>query len=254
MASYSPSKCCFQGVKHEGSASGEIIKFGDIEVYVKSPEDSSTERGILLLSDVFGHRFINSQLIADQLAANGYFVVMPDLFAGDSVALEEAASIDFTKWMNGGYSDTKRPHLPPTIDPIVEACIVEMRTKYNIKNLGAIGYCFGSKYAIRFLKAAEIRVDVAFIAHPSFIDREELEAIAGPLAISAAEKDPIFPYAKRRESEEILEGLGTPYEITLYGGVEHGFAVRGVANDRRVQFAKEGSFHQVVRWFGEYLR
>jgi dienelactone hydrolase len=65
-------------------------------------------------------------------------------------------------------------------------------------------------------------VDVAYIAHPSFIDKAELEAVAGPLAISAAEKDEIFPYAKRRESEEILEGLGLPFEITLYGGVEHG--------------------------------
>jgi dienelactone hydrolase len=88
--------------------------------------------------------------------------------------------------------------------------------------LGAIGYCFGSKYAIRFLKRAETRVDAAFIAHPSFIDSDELEGIAGPLSIAAAERDEIFPYAKRRESEEILERVGIPYEITLHGGVEHG--------------------------------
>jgi dienelactone hydrolase len=88
--------------------------------------------------------------------------------------------------------------------------------------LGAIGYCFGSKYAIRFLKAAKTQVDAAFIAHPSFIDSDELGGIAGPLAIAAAEKDEIFPYAKRRESEEILERVGMPYEITLYSGVEHG--------------------------------
>jgi dienelactone hydrolase len=88
--------------------------------------------------------------------------------------------------------------------------------------LGAIGYCFGSKYAVRFLKAGEARVNAAFIAHPSFIDSDELGGIAGPLSIAAAEKDDIFPHAKRRESEEILERVGMPYEITLYGGVEHG--------------------------------
>ncbi|KAL3451447.1 dienelactone hydrolase [Aspergillus insuetus] len=222
MTSYSPGKCCFEGMKHEGSPSGDIFKIRDIEVYVKYPENRSTESGIILLSDVFGHRFNNSQLIADQLAANGHFVVMPDLFAGDAVAIDRADTIDFTTWINGGYSDTKQSHLPPSIDPIVEACIVEMRTRYGVKKLGAVGYCFGSKYAIRFLKPGAVRVDVAYIAHPSFIDKAELEAVAGPLAISAAEKDEIFPYAKRRESEEILERLGMPYEITLYGGVEHG--------------------------------
>jgi hypothetical protein len=48
MASNPPGKCCFQGVKHEGSSSGEIIKIGEIEVYVRLPDNSSTERGILL--------------------------------------------------------------------------------------------------------------------------------------------------------------------------------------------------------------
>ncbi|KAL2831266.1 hypothetical protein BJY01DRAFT_226720 [Aspergillus pseudoustus] len=132
--------------------------------------------------------------------------------------------LTFAKWMNGAYSDSQRPHFPPSIDPIVKEYINEMRTKYHVKKLGTIRYCLGSKYAARFLGAPEtrVRVDAAFIAHLSFIDNAELEAVAGPLAIAAAEKDEIFPYAKRRESEEILQRLGTPYEITLYGGVEHG--------------------------------
>jgi dienelactone hydrolase len=63
---------------------------------------------------------------------------------------------------------------------------------------------------------------VGFIAHPSFVETDELEAITGPLAISAAEKDQVFSSSQRHESEQILEKLGLPYEITLYGGVEHG--------------------------------
>jgi hypothetical protein len=48
MASNPPGKCCFKGVKHEGSSSGKIIKIGEIEAYVQYPDNSSTERGILL--------------------------------------------------------------------------------------------------------------------------------------------------------------------------------------------------------------
>ncbi|OJJ31785.1 hypothetical protein ASPWEDRAFT_88044, partial [Aspergillus wentii DTO 134E9] len=49
--------------------------------------DKSTKQAILLLPDVIGHQSIDSQLIADQPTANGYFVVMLDLFHGDPVKL-----------------------------------------------------------------------------------------------------------------------------------------------------------------------
>lgn len=65
-------------------------------------------------------------------------------------------------------------------------------------------------------------MDVGFLAHPSLVEKEELEAIKGPLAIAAAEKDHVFPAEKRHESEQILETLALPYAQTLYGGVGHG--------------------------------
>lgn len=58
-----------------------------VEAYFSYPPGGSTEFGMLLLPDVIGHAFINSQLVADQFAANGYFVVMPDQFHGDPVPL-----------------------------------------------------------------------------------------------------------------------------------------------------------------------
>jgi hypothetical protein len=55
--------CCYKGVKHEGEAKGELKMLGDIEVYYAYPENKSTEYGILLITDVIGHKFINAQLI-----------------------------------------------------------------------------------------------------------------------------------------------------------------------------------------------
>lgn len=64
------------------------------------------------------------------------------------------------------------------------------------------------------------------MAHPSFLEEDELAAITGPLSIAAAETDSIFPAEKRHKSEEILKNTGQPYQINLYSGVVHGFAVR----------------------------
>ena len=125
---------------------------------------------------MIGHKFINAQLIADQFAANGYFVMMPDLFHGDPIPLNRPADFDIMKWM--------KPHGPDSVDPIIATALEELRGKYGAKNVGAVGYCFGAKYVVRFLKKGKI--DAGYGAHPSFVQPDELKAIEGPLSISAA--------------------------------------------------------------------
>ena len=48
MASHPPGACCYKGVKHEGTPTGEFSQLGDFEIYTKYPEDKSTEYGILM--------------------------------------------------------------------------------------------------------------------------------------------------------------------------------------------------------------
>ena len=91
------------------------------------------------------------------------------------------------------------------------------------------------------------------MAHPSFVEEDELAAITGPFAISAAETDTIFPAEKRHKSEEILKAAGVPYQINLFSGVEHGFAVRGDPNVKISRFAREQAFLQAVTWFDNWL-
>jgi dienelactone hydrolase len=107
-----------------------------------------------------------------------------------------------------------------------------------------------TQYVLRHYKTG---IDVGFIAHPTNVSEEELAAITGPLSIAAAETDPLFPAEKRHASERILAERGLPYQVTLYSGVAHGFAVRGDLSKRIEVFSKEQAFLQAVTWFDEYL-
>jgi dienelactone hydrolase len=154
-----------------------------VNTYFAYPESKQTEVAILLLTDVIGYDFINAQLIADQFAANGYYVVMPDLFEGDPVKLNGPPGFDIMEWLQ--KSGPSGGHTYKQTDPIVEAVIKDMKTNQGVKKIGAVGYCFGAKYVARFMTGGK-GVDVGYMAHPSFVEAEEIKAMTGPLSIAAA--------------------------------------------------------------------
>lgn len=63
----------------------------------------------------------------------------------------------------------------------------------------------------------------------------------------------MFGHDKRHETEESLAESGQPYQVNLYGGVKHGFAVRGDLKIKKSKFAKEQSFLQAVTWLDEWI-
>jgi len=146
-----------------------------VSTYFSYPANKSTDKAILLLTDVIGHKFVNAQLIADQFAAHGYFVVVPDLFDSDTVPLNPQPGFNFMEWL--------KPHMPPNVEPIIDEVLAEMHGSLGCKKIGGVGYCFGGKYATRYLKKGKL--DVAYIAHPAMLDPEELKAIEGPLSLAA---------------------------------------------------------------------
>jgi dienelactone hydrolase len=97
---------------------------------------------------------------------------------GNVVPLNPPADFDVMKWVQN-----EMPH-PPQVDPKIEKVIKHMRGEMGVKKLGGVGYCFGGKYVCRWLKPGSI--DVAYTAHPSFVEADELKAIKGPLSIAAA--------------------------------------------------------------------
>jgi hypothetical protein len=48
-----------------------------------------------------------------------------------------------------------------------------------------------------------------------------------PLFLSCAETDHTFDTQSRRRAVDILQEIGTSYQVQLFSGVEHGFALRG---------------------------
>jgi dienelactone hydrolase len=170
---------------------------------------------------------------------------MPDLFSGSPAP----GDINVP-----GFNTTEflAKHAPAATDPIIAATIAYARTALRVTRLGAPGYCFGGRYAIR--EAAPGKgVDVAFVAHPSLLEAGEIAAAAGPVAIAAAEEDALFDVAARTAAEAGLKGTGEKYQVVVYSGTAHGFGVRIDVADEEQRWGKEQAFLQAVRWFDRFL-
>ncbi|KAK0707356.1 dienelactone hydrolase [Lasiosphaeris hirsuta] len=251
MASNAPRQCCTVGVKFDGEPTGTTIQVGGkYEGYIAKPAPDTEHKGVglLYIPDVIGI-WQNSKVMADEFAARGYLTLVLDIFNGDPIPLNRPADFDFVSWATKG-STGDNPHTKEFVDPIVLEAIKTLKEEYGVTKLGGLGYCFGAKYVARHYKDG---IDVGYFAHPSYVDEDELEAITGPLSIAAAETDGIFPAEKRHKSEEILKKIGVPYQINLYSGVSHGFAVRGDLSKKLEKYAKEQAFLQAVAWFDAHL-
>ncbi|KKP04280.1 esterase/lipase [Trichoderma harzianum] len=250
MASGHIDKCCVVGTLHEGETTGKDIKIeGNIDAYLATPPAGKARdgQGILFIPDVIGI-WQNSKLLADNFAAQGYTVLLPDIFNGDALKLNRTGDFDFVAWIAKG-STGDNPHTPPAVDPIILNAIKALKD-LGIKRIGAVGYCFGAKYVVRHYKDG---IDVGYVAHPTMVEEDELAAITGPLSIAAAQTDSIFPAEKRHKSEEILIKTGQPFQINLYSHVVHGFAVRCDTSVKIEKWSKEQAFFQAVTWFAEHL-
>jgi dienelactone hydrolase len=147
-------------------------------MYVSYPPGRNTsDKALLFVSDIFGVPLLQNKLLADSLAANDYLVVMPDLFEGDAISVEEQeAGLNLTEW--------RALHPTPKIDSIINATIGYLRGELEVERIGGLGFCFGGKYVPRFLTASG-GIDIGFIAHPSSLTEQEIGGIAKGISIAA---------------------------------------------------------------------
>lgn len=68
-----------------------------------------------------------------------------------------------------------------------------------------------------------------------------------------SEIDHIFTDELRHKSEGILQKIKQRWQINLFSGVEHGFAVRADLSVPENVYAKEQAFWQAIAWFSYTL-
>ena len=191
---------------------------GSFRAYLGGPPKGSGP-GLLLLQEIFGvNETMRAQ--ADQLAGEGYAVVVPDLFW----RLEPGVELDYSPegWQRafelyGRFDENK------AVEDIGATLEVLRRHPTCDGKVGAIGYCLGGKLA--FLTGCRTDVDGSVCYYGVGIEKnlDEIGNIKGPMIMHFAELDKFAPpEAVARIKAAVARR--PDIEVHEYTGVDHAFA------------------------------
>ncbi|GAB2210291.1 hypothetical protein Droror1_Dr00015554 [Drosera rotundifolia] len=224
-----------------GPGVGRVDVLGGLKSYVTGSPDSDT--AVLIVSDVFGFEAPNLRKLADKVAADGYFVIVPDFLHGDPYAPENTER-PFFVWQKDHGADKVYEEAKPVIDAL--------KSK-GVTKIGSAGFCWGAKVVVQ-LGISE-HIQAAVLLHPSFVTVEEIKAVKAPIAILGAEIDQISPPALLKQFEEILDARPeVDGFVKIFPGVAHGWTVRYNTEDAAAVKSAEEAHQDLLGWFAKYLK
>ena len=201
---------------------------------------------IVVIQEIFG---VNAGIRrkCDQLAADGYLALAPDLFwrLEPGVELDPDVEAEFQQALalmgrfdqDQGVAD-------------IEATIRHARAALGCAKVGVVGYCLGGRLA--FMVAARTDADASVGYYAVGIDGllREKHAIAHPLMLHIAGNDHFVPPPVQ---QAMHEGLDDHPRVTLhdYPGEDHGFATE--MGKRRSAAAAELADSRTAAFFAQHL-
>ena len=197
------------------------IKHGDrtVSAFIVYPEVKDKAPAVLVIHEIFGlSDWV--QTVADQLAANGYIAIAPDLLSGmgaNGGGSTSFSAADVTRAVSGLNPDQVTADLNAVAD------YVKKLPAANGK-LAVAGFCWGGSQSFRFAtNRSDLSAAFVFYGTPP-ADATKINApVYGFYAGNDARVTATIPAAA-----EAMKAAGKKYDPVTYDGAGHGFMRAGV--------------------------
>lgn len=207
---------------------------GPCEAHVFRPAGEGPFPAVLFYMDGPGIRPGLFEM-GQRLAANGYFVLMPDLFyrlGGSNLGQAQRLFSEpefrkswITKYLPSASIANVRADTPSFL-----AYLAAQEDVLQPK-VGVTGYCMGGGHALTSAANHPDRVVAAASYHGGSLATDSpdsphrfVDAIRAKVYIAAADADPLFPEPMRDELLAALDAAKVDYVFETYAGERHGFA------------------------------
>jgi carboxymethylenebutenolidase len=212
---------------------------GVLDCYVFEPTgagsaDSRQSPAVVFYMDAFGIR-TDLDVMATRLADAGYVVAVPNLYHRSGAfppfdpALVAAGGAERDRFMSMIKSINGDLVMRDTA-----AVIAHLDTRPAVRpgQFGTVGYCMGGGYALRAAGIFPERVAAAASFHGGSLATDRPDSphqlatqMRARVYVGVAGIDPGFTDEQRQRLDAALREGGVNYEIEIYEGAQHGFAV-----------------------------
>lgn len=192
----------------------------DVKAYVAKPQGSGPFPTVIMIHEFFG---LTESIVgkADELAAQGYFVIAPDTFRGST-----------TSWIPRAIYQviTNKPEQVNSDLDSVYAWL-EMQPDLEQARIGIAGFCYGGRTSLLYsLHNNQLAATVVFYGSPE-TDPAVLKNLPGPILGIFGGADQSIPVSAVDAFDAALTQAGIPHEVTIYADQPHAF-VHDVAGIR----------------------
>lgn len=217
-----------------------------VRAWVVYPERSSPAPVVLVVHEIFGlSHWIRA--VADQVAADGFIAIAPDLLTMRGIPAGEDGAPD---------ADVARSEIQ-TLDrdaihrQLLAVADYGMGLPAATDRYGIVGYCWGGTVAFEHaIRSPELGASVVY--YGSSPDADLLGAIEAPVLGLYGENDERVN-ATIPGAEAAMREAGGTYEVEIYPGAGHGFLRAQAGQEGANLAATRAAWPRTVDWFRAHL-
>lgn len=226
-----------------------VIDAGDdsIRAWVVYPERSTPAPVVLVVHEIYGLTgWIRS--VADQLAADGFIAIAPDLLTPYDVPTDETGDP-----VRDTVTSVIRTLEPATYHPQLMA-IAEwgMALPSATDSYGIVGFCWGGSASFRHAIESS-SVDAAVVYYGSSPDTALLSRISAPV-LGLYGGDDARVNATVPPADSAMTQLGKSFEYHMFDGAGHGFLRAQQDREGANMAATRRAWPLTIEFFREHLR
>lgn len=231
-------------------AEWQVIRTGpndSVRAFVVYPESDEPAPVVLVVHEIYG---LTSWVrgVADQLAADGFIAIAPDLLTMENIPSDEEGNPD-RQQATSRIRELDRADVHRQLRAVADW---GMALPSATDSYGIVGYCWGGSTS--FMHAVESpELDAAVVYYGGSPDTELLARIEAPvLGLYGGNDERVN--ATIPAADSAMTALGKTYDVHIFDGAGHGFLRQQSGQEGANMSATRQAWPLTVQFFREHLR